>query len=136
MKAITAISASTLAISPARTESAPRPGPTVRSSRISSGAGSAPARSKSARSRASCVVKSPVMTPLPPRMGSRITGAEITLPSRTMANGLPTFSLVAWPKRRAPTVSKLNETTGLPCWNVGWASVRFSPETMMRLRTT
>ena len=40
--------------------------------------------------------------PEPPRIGSRITGAEITSLSSTMANGLPTFSCVTWAKLRAP----------------------------------
>ena len=61
-----------------------------------------PARSSSARSLADCTVKLPEMMPLPPMIGSRITGALITLLSSTMANGLPTFSRVASAKRRAP----------------------------------
>ena len=59
-----------------------------------SGAGSAPARSRMARSLALCTVKLPEICPEPPRIGSRITGAEITSLSSTMANGLPTFSCV------------------------------------------
>ena len=39
-------------------------------------------------------VKLPLIWPEPPRIGSRITGAEITLSSSTMANGRPTWSLV------------------------------------------
>ncbi len=120
------------AISPARIESAPRPGPTVRSSSTFSGAGSAPARSSSARSCASCTVKPPLMMPDPPRIGSRITGAQITLLSSTMANGLPTFALVASAKRRAPTASKRNDTTGWLSWKLGWASTSVSPVTITR----
>ena len=79
---------------PWRSSPAPRPGPTVRSSMMVSGAGSAPARSRMARSLALCTVKLPEICPEPPRIGSRITGAEITSLSSTMANGLPTFSCV------------------------------------------
>ena len=46
---------------PFRMESAPRDGPTVRSSRIWTGAGRAPARSTIARSLASSAVKPPVI---------------------------------------------------------------------------
>ena len=65
-------------ILPASIESWPRPGPTVRSSMMFSVAGSAPARSSTARSLALCAVKLPEIWPWPPRMGSRICGAEIT----------------------------------------------------------
>ena len=65
-----------MAIMPWRMESAPSDGPTVRSSRICTGAGSAPARRTMARSRASSTVKFPVMTARPPGMRSLIRGAE------------------------------------------------------------
>ena len=45
-------------------------------------------------------------------IGSRITGAEITSLSSTIANGRPTLSCVAVAKRRAPLVLNLNDTTG------------------------
>ena len=67
------------------------------------------------------------MMPEPPRIGSLITGALITLLSSTMANGLPTFSRVASAKRRAPAESNLKLTTGEFWLKVGWASVRVSP---------
>ena len=67
-----------------------------------SGAGSAPARSRIARSLALWTVKLPEIWPEPPRIGSRITGAEITSLSSTMAKGLPTFSCVACANLRAP----------------------------------
>ena len=51
---------------------------TVRSSMMVNGAGSAPARSRIARSLAACTLKLPEIWPEPPRIGSRITGAEIT----------------------------------------------------------
>ena len=65
-----------------------------------------------------------------------MTGALITLLSSTIANGLPTFSRVASPKRRAPTESNLKLTTGSLSWNVACASTSMSPPTMTRLRTT
>ena len=126
----------TAAILPARTESAPRSGPTVRSSRMVSGAGRAPARSSSAKSVVCCTVKLPLMMPRPPVMALRITGALITLPSRMMAKGRPTFFEVASPNLRAPTESKLKATTGWLSWKLGWASIRCSPLTMMRRFTT
>ena len=69
-------------------------------------AGSAPERSSTARSLARCTVKLPLICPVPPRIGSRMTGAEITLSSSTMAKGRPTFSWVTLPKRLAPAASK------------------------------
>ena len=136
MKTMTSTTPTMQAVVPALIESAPRSGPTVRSSRMMSGAGKAPARSNSARSVADCTVKLPEMTPLPPRIGSRMTGAVITLPSRTMANGLPTFSFVASPKRRPPAESNLKLTTASLFLKVGWASTSRSPLTITRLRTT
>jgi len=67
------------AVAPAWIESAPRSGPTVRSSMIDSCAGKAPARSRRARSLALCTVKEPEMTPEPPVIGSRTTGADSPL---------------------------------------------------------
>ena len=60
-------------------------------------------------------------------MGSRMLGAEITLSSSTIANGLPTFSWVILPNFRAPALSKRKLTTGWLSWKVGWALVRLSP---------
>ena len=64
-------------------------------------------------------------------IGSRITGAEITSLSSTIANGCPTFSVVACANLRAPEVLKRNETIGSPVrWSKpGCASVRSPPET-------
>ncbi len=45
-------------------------------------------------------------------IGSRITGALNTLPSSTMANGLPTLARVMSPNCRAPRLSKRNVITG------------------------
>ncbi|GAA0002854.1 hypothetical protein BRDID11002_28550 [Bradyrhizobium diazoefficiens] len=61
---------------------------------------------------ASSRVKLPEIWPEPPVMGSRITGAEITLSSSTIAKGLPTFSEVMWAKRRVPRPLKRNEAIG------------------------
>ena len=44
---------------------------------------------------APCTVKLPEIWPVPPRIGSRICGAEITWSSRMIANSLPTFCCVA-----------------------------------------
>src|SRR5580698_2848400 len=63
------------ACTPARIESAPRPGPTTRCSITVSFAGSAPARSRIARLLADSTVKLPEIWPEPPVIGSRITGA-------------------------------------------------------------
>ena len=77
------------AIQPARRllsmESRPNSGPMVRFSTTSTGTGSAPPRSSTARVRAS--VRSwnpPLICPRPPVMVVRITGEEITSLSRTM----------------------------------------------------
>ena len=78
---------------PASMESAPSEGPTVRSSTMVSLAGSAPERSWMASVLALSTVKLPEIWPEPPRIGSRMTGADITLSSSTMANGRPTLSL-------------------------------------------
>ncbi len=123
---------------PASTESAPSPGPTVRSSRIFKGAGSAPARSKIAKSFAVSTEKLPVMRPDPPKIGERITGADITLSSSTIANGLPTLALVTSPNFLPPAESNLKSTSGSPvCGSKPTlASTRRSPLTMTRLRIT
>ncbi len=79
---------------PASMLSCPSSGPIVRSSRKVSSAGSAPARSSTARSVDSSTEKLPVMMPDPPGMWLWITGAEITSSSRTIAKGEPMFSAV------------------------------------------
>src|SRR5665811_1454242 len=97
-------------------------------------AGSAPARSRMERSLALWTVKLPEICPEPPRIGSRMTGAEITSLSRMIANGLPTLSCVTCANFRAPLVLKRNETIGsLVRWSKpGCASVRSAPETTTR----
>ena len=57
-------------------ESTPSVGSTLRSSSTRRGAGSAPARSTSARSFASSSVKDPSMTASPPGIEVRMNGAE------------------------------------------------------------
>ena len=103
----------------------------MRSSITVSGAGSAPARISSASSLAACTVKLPEICPWPPVIGSRITGAEITLLSRTMAKGCPTFSDVACANLREPELLNLKFTIGsLVRWSKpGCASVRSLPDT-------
>jgi hypothetical protein len=59
-------------------------------------------------------VKLPEIWPDPPRIGSRITGADITSLSSTMAKGRPTFSCVARPNLRAPVLLNLKLTIGSP----------------------
>jgi len=61
---------------PLSMESCPREGPTVRCSRIFTGAGNEPARRTMARSRASSMVKAPVTWASPPEIRSLMTGAE------------------------------------------------------------
>ena len=123
----TSTDATMLAIAPARIESAPSSAPTERSSITFNGAGRAPARRSTESSLADSTVKLPEMMPEPPRIGSRMLGAEITLSSSTIANGLPTFSCVILPNLRAPALSSRKLTTGWLSWNEGCASVRFSP---------
>src|SRR5438445_745147 len=68
----------TIAMYPARRlrsiESRPRRGPTVRFSTTSTGSGSAPPRSSTARSRADARVNPPSITPCPPGLALVITG--------------------------------------------------------------
>ncbi len=105
MSAETAAKPTMPAVLPASIESAPRLGPTERSSMIERAAGRAPDRSKSESLFTSSWLKLPVICPRPPGISERITGAEMTLLSRTMAKGLPIFSRVTRAKRcRAPRI--------------------------------
>ena len=96
--------------------SAPRLGPTVRSSMISIGAASAPARNSSAVSCASVVLMLPLICTRPPPISSRMTGAVTISPlpfsNRMIAMRLPTFSRVASLNSLAPTPSRLICTAG------------------------
>ena len=89
MKPITSRKPTISEIAPARIESAPSSGPTLRSSTTVSGAGSAPARSRTERSVAEAAVKLPLISPRPPMIGSRITGALSTRLSSTIAKRWP-----------------------------------------------
>ena len=116
--------------------SAPRLGPMVRSSTISIGAASEPARSSSAVSAASCVVMRPLICTRPPPISLRITGAVTTSPlpfsNSRMAMRLPTLSRVMFLKMVDPLPSSVRFTVGSCVWlsKPGWASVRFSPVRM------
>ena len=137
MKMMTSTKPTASAMAPARIASAPSSGPTLRSSTTVSGAGSAPARSSTARSVALAAVKLPLIWPRPPVIASRITGALITLSSSTMAKRLPTLRLLTSAKRRVPTESKVKFTTHSPVCGF-WpalASVRLAPSTSTRRRT-
>src|SRR4030095_430367 len=114
MKTKTAAAEPTMAIMPWRIESAPSEGPTVRYSRIVTGAARAPARSTMARSRASSTVNWPVMTARPPGIRSLMRGAEYRVPSRMMARRRPTFCSVTSPKMRAPVAVNSMATCQLP----------------------
>src|SRR5207245_9706564 len=90
MKSMTTTRLTSEACKPCRIESAPSDGPTVRSSKYLIEAGSAPLRSSSARSCASCCPKRPSITP-ESSIRLLITGAESTRCSSTMAVCRPTF---------------------------------------------
>ena len=93
-------------------ESFPREGPTVKSCRVLSGAGRAPALSTTAKSLASSVVNVPLITARPPLMRSLIVGAEYTFPSNTIAIRFPTLAAVTRSNSRAPLLSKVTLTLG------------------------
>ena len=95
---------------PASIESWPKSGPTVRSSIIFNGAGSAPDLKSKARSVADWKVKSPLICPDPPIIASLTTGALIIFPSNTIASLLPIPVVVALPNLLAPTLSKEKDT--------------------------
>ena len=115
MKRTTRAPPTSMDIRPVRTESAPRVGPTVRSSIILTGAGKEPARKAMARSVASSRVKCPVITALPPEIRSWILGAEYTFLSRTMASRLLILAPVIRSKILAPL--RLNSMPTWGCWN-------------------
>ena len=105
----------------------------VRSSMMSIGAASEPARSSRAVSVASMLLMRPEICTRPPPISVRMTGAVTTSPlpfsiSR-MAMRLPTFSRVMSLKMRAPAESRVRCTAGSCVWlsKPGWASVRRSP---------
>ena len=85
-----------LANLPASIESLPNPGPTDLSSSIVNGTGNAPALNTRAKSPDSWTEKFPVIWPFE-KIWPCITGALITLLSRTIANGFPIFLPVILP---------------------------------------
>ncbi len=97
---------------PIAIESLPKSGPTVRSSTTFNGAGKAPARSNNASSLASATVNEPLISPRPPAITLRITGAVMTLSSRTIAKERSILFLVISPNKRAPSLSNTKLTTG------------------------
>ncbi len=121
--------------------SAPRLGPTVRSSMISIGAASAPARSSSEVSWASALLMLPLICTRPPPISSRMTGAVTISPlpfsNRMIAMRLPTFSRVASLNFLAPTLSRLMLTVGslVRLSNPGCASLIRSPVSITRFFT-
>src|SRR5258706_104127 len=86
MKMNTTIAEPAMAIRPLRIESAPSDGPTVRSSRMTTGAGKAPARSTMARSRASSTVNWPVITARPRLVDRRPLVEELEFEQRGLAD--------------------------------------------------
>ena len=70
-------------------------------------------------------------------MGLMMRGAEMTFPSRMMANNLPTFSDVTSPNLCPPRILKRKLTIGscVRGSKPGWASVKSSPCTMTRFST-
>ena len=101
--------------------SLPRLGPTVRSSTMSTGAASAPARSNSARFRASSALSSPVIWKrLPSR--SRIVATLMTSSTfRLVVTFCPLISLVS-------VLFSMNTTAiGLPMFTALTSAIRLAP---------
>jgi len=112
-----------------RIESAPRLGPTVRSSAIVMSVGSAPARSSRARSLASAFEKLPEIEPVL-LMRDWMTGADEMRPSSEIARKRPTFSPVARANSRAPRLFSVKLTCQRPGRSLSAelrASVNWSP---------
>ena len=103
MKSTTPTKPTNTAVKPARMESAPSDGPTVRSSRYLIEAGSDPERNTSARSAASWKVNVPVMRPESSIRLWMLATERMRL-SSTTASARPTLRSVKGPKRAAPSV--------------------------------
>ena len=116
--------------------SAPRLGPIVRSSMISIGAASEPARSSSAVSADSAVVMRPEIwkrLPSSPRITGAVTTSPLPFSKSRIAMRLPMFSRETSRMMRAPLASTVRCTAGSPWFwpsKPGWASVRLSPVRM------
>jgi hypothetical protein len=102
MKTISAPRPTSMAIVPFAIESAPSSALIELSSTTVRSTGSAPERSAIASWLALSTVKLPEICAVPPMIGSLMLGAEMTSPSRMIANGLPTFSLVSRANARRP----------------------------------
>ena len=85
-------------------ESSPSEGPTVLSSMTFTGAGRAPALKTVARSLASSALKLPSIMALPSGILERITGADWTMSSRTIARFLSIFLSVISAKALPPSL--------------------------------
>src|SRR3546814_18428431 len=108
----TATVARTLARMPLRMESAPRSGPTVRSSTTVNATGSLPERSAMERSLALATVKLPEICDEPQRIGSLMLGAERTTPLRMIANDRLKFYIVHRATLRPPAPTKRQVPNG------------------------
>ena len=122
---------------PASIESFPKSGPTVLSSTILIGAGSAPDLNNKAKSVDSWKEKPPEIVPVPAVIASRICGALIIVLSSTIASLRPILLVVTFPNFCAPNLSKVKSTIGWLDWlsNWGWASTKLSPLITTRLFT-
>ena len=116
MKSRTRKSPATAALVPRRISSGPSDAPTERSSRMRTGAGSAPDLSTSARSFASCRISLIGLRPprwieqTPPGIGPWMIGAESTESSSTMAMRFFTLAVVSFSNRSAPVRLKVTCT--------------------------
>ncbi len=82
----------------------------MRSSTTRSSTGSRPERSEMASALALSTVKLPEIEAEPPRIGSRIDGAEMIRLSRMIAKRRPTLAWVTCAKRWLPWTLKLTWT--------------------------
>src|SRR3546814_5921605 len=96
MNPSTATVAITLARMPLRMESAPRSGPTVRSSTTVNATGSLPERSAMESSLALATVKLPEICAEPPRIGSLMLGAERTTRSEEHTSELQSLMRISY----------------------------------------
>ncbi|CAJ3321821.1 Uncharacterised protein [Burkholderia pseudomallei] len=100
---------------PIRMLSAPRLGPIVRSSMMSIGAASEPARSSSARSAAACGVGWPVIwkrSPSSDWIVATVSTSPLPFSNSTIAIGLPMFSRDTARTARPPAESRRMFTDG------------------------
>src|SRR5258708_7778753 len=133
MKTTMAVKPHRVAWKPLLMLSRPRLGPTVRSSMISIGAASEPARIRSARSRVSFGVKAPVIwkrLPNSPWMVATEIASPLPFSNRMIAISFFRFSRVAWRMTRPPASSSSTATAGRWSWSkVACAPMNWSPVT-------